>query len=58
MGLIVSVPDHCLSFYFTISKKISVLCGYFCLFSLKNSKKDGSSFYDILYKIVRTNKTK
>ena len=33
--LIVSVLDHCLSFYFTISIKISVLCGYFCLFVIK-----------------------
>ena len=32
-------------------KKISVLCGYFCLFFIKKFQ-DGNSIYDILYKIL------
>ena len=32
-------------------KKIFVLCGYFCLFFIKNFQ-DGNSIYNILYKIL------
>ena len=32
-------------------KKISVLCGYFCLFFIKKFQ-DGNSIYNILYKIL------
>ena len=32
-------------------KKISILCGYFCLFFIKMFQ-DGNSVYDILYKIL------
>ena len=41
--------------YFTISKKISVLCVYFCLvffFFFIKKFQDGNSIYTILYKIL------
>ena len=38
--------------YFTISKKISILCGYFCLFFSLKEFRDGNSIYNMLYKIL------
>ena len=34
-----------------IKKKISVLCGYYCLFFIKKFQ-DGNSIYNILYNIL------
>ena len=42
--LIVSVPDHCLSFYFT-----SIQQGCFCFRNMKNSNHTVGDFFIILY---------